>query len=399
MIFVYVPLAALLLYFSFRSVRGGIDYLAHFKHELAKPASGYAPFATVIAPCRGLDKGLAENLRSLLIQRYPSYEVLFVIDDPADPAAKIIEEVSREAAKPAKTVVAPPATTSSQKVKNLREAVRHADESSEILAFVDSDARPDRDWLRSLVAPLADETVGAATGYRWFLTSSSGLAGELCSAWNASIASALGPNTKSNFCWGGSMAIRGDVFERLDIRERWSGALSDDFAVTRAMKRAQMPIVFVPKALTASIQDCSFRGLFEFTNRQMKITRVYASQLWMLSFFGSGLFLLVMIWSAVLAVTSQALSFSWFAAVITLCAVSAMSFGKAWLRLKAVRLALPAYADAIERQRPFQLTLWLITPAVYFANCVAALLSRRIRWRGITYEMTSPEKTNVINYG
>ena len=30
----------------------------------------------------------------------------------------------------------------------------------------------------------------------------------MSSAWNASIASALGPNTKTNFCWGGSMAGR-----------------------------------------------------------------------------------------------------------------------------------------------------------------------------------------------
>ena len=39
----------------------------------------------------------------------------------------------------------------------------------EVLVFVDSDARPEKSWLKKLVAPLADETLGASTGYRWFL--------------------------------------------------------------------------------------------------------------------------------------------------------------------------------------------------------------------------------------
>src|SRR5437870_1718912 len=110
------------------------------------------------------------------------------------------------------------------------------------------------------------------------------------SVWNASIASALGPNTTSNFCWGGSMAIRRDVFDAVDMREKWLGTLSDDFAVTRAMNAAGLPIVFVPRALTASVEDCSLSKAVEFTNRQMKITRVYAMPLWLISFVGSGLF-------------------------------------------------------------------------------------------------------------
>ena len=125
------------------------------------------------------------------------------------------------------------------------------------------------------------------------------------SVWNASIASALGPNTSSNFCWGGSMAIRRDTFERLDMREKWRGTLSDDFAVTRTMDEANLPIVFVPQAMTAAVESCTFRGMIEFTTRQMKITRVYAPNLWLLSFVGSGLFNAVMIASILIAALSR----------------------------------------------------------------------------------------------
>jgi hypothetical protein len=38
-----------------------------------------------------------------------------------------------------------------------------------IIAFLDADSVPAADWLASLLAPLADPDVGAATGIRWFV--------------------------------------------------------------------------------------------------------------------------------------------------------------------------------------------------------------------------------------
>jgi hypothetical protein len=116
--------------------------------------------------------------------------------------------------------------------------VLRADPRSEVFIFADSDARPGRNWLSSLVAALENKNIGAATGYRWLIAPNPTLGSELCSAWNASIATALGPNTRSNFCWGGSMAISRDTFERLGIREKWAGTLSDDFALTHGVKGA-----------------------------------------------------------------------------------------------------------------------------------------------------------------
>jgi hypothetical protein len=43
-----------------------------------------------------------------------------------------------------------------------------------------------------------------------------------------------------------------------------------------------------------------------------------------------------------------------------------------------------------------QLTLWLITPAVFLYNSVAAGLSRRLTWRGTKYELKSPTETVII---
>ena len=397
MILLFYFFAVILILLSFKSFRGGIEYLRFFESQLAKPQPDYAPFVTVIAPCRGMDFGLADNLRALLEQNYPDYEVIFVVDDASDPAVTVMSDLlNRKNICESKLIIADKAKDCSQKNENLREAVLHAADRSEVFVFVDSDARPSKNWLSTLVAPLQLNTVGAATGYRWFISENPSFASELRSAWNASIASALGPNTKTNFCWGGSMAIRRNDFMQTEMREKWRTTLSDDFVVTKAINEAGLQIIFVPQALTASVENCSFSELLEFTTRQMKITRVYAPHLWLLSFFGSAVFNLVMIAAYLIVVVSSTNDFALFAAFVTLTLVTLFSIGKAWLRLSAVKLILTEYKTELTHQFWTQNTLWLLTPALFFYNSLAAWMSRRLKWRGITYELKSPTETVII---
>lgn len=398
MIFVFYFFAAVLVWLSLKSLRGGVAYLNFFRSELAKPLSEYKPFVSIVAPCRGLDAGLEQNLTALTEQDYPDYEVIFVVDDRVDPAVATIEKVIKAETRAARSVliVAPNAHGCSQKVENLREAVLHANPESEVFVFVDSDAKPSRGWLSALVAPLADKNIGAATGYRWFIAKNPTFGSEMRSVWNASIASALGPNTRSNFCWGGSMAIRREVFEAVEMREKWLGTLSDDFAVARAMNAASLPIVFVPQALTASVEDCSLGETVEFTNRQMKITRVYATPLWLVSFVGSGLFIAVMLTAFLTIILDRTNTLPVWISLGVLTFVTACSIGKAWLRLTAVRLVLTKYEAELKRQFWTQNTLWLLSPVLFLINSVTALFSRRMTWRGITYELISPSETVII---
>lgn len=419
--FAFYFLATILVFLSYKSVRGGINYLNFFKRELSQPKSDYTPFCSIIAPCRGLDEDLEANLSALFHQDFPNFEILFVVDDAQDEAVSVIKSLinRRETEKQrneenlfvktsasqrlsgenncfAKLVITGKAKDESQKVHNLREAVLEVSVNSKVFVLVDSDARPNKMWLRNLIAPVQDENIGCATGYRWFISKKNTFSSQMRSVWNASIASALGANTNSNFCWGGSMAIRRDVFEKLDMREKWRGTLSDDFAVTRAMKEAKLPIYFVPNCLTASVEDCTWRELLEFTTRQMKITRVYAPQLWIVSFLGSFLFNLVFVWGiGIIAVYSINTCAFWFA-LGSLILVSAFSIGKAWLRLNAAKLVLKSYERELNKQFWSQNMLWILSPALFFYNAFRALLSRKIVWRGIGYELKSHDKTVII---
>ncbi len=427
MIFVFYFFAAVLVFMSWKSLRGGIDYLNFFKKELSRSKSDWTPFVSIIAPCRGLDEDLEANLSALFEQDFPEYEILFVVDDENDEAVSVIqkiinrrdaetqrEDLEKDKEKKlfqknsaslrlcgknlvsTKLVVAGMATMSAGKAHNLRQAVLEVSDRSEVFVFVDSDARPAENWLRDLIAPLKDENIGAASGYRWFISKKFSFASEMRSVWNASIASALGANQKTNFCWGGSMAIRRETCEKLEIREKWRGVVSDDFAVTRAMKEAELPIRFVPQALTASIENCSFKELLEFTTRQMKITRVYAPNLWIQSFIGSFIFNLVFVWGIFILVFSPIAAFSFWVALASLVIVSIFSIGKAWLRLNAVKLVLKDFENELNRQFWTQNTLWILSPALFFYNAFSALLSRKIVWRGIKYELISPDQTKIL---
>ncbi len=402
--FVFYIFATLILWQGIVSLAGGFGYLAFVRREMRGSRDdevAFTPFATVVAPCRGLDQGLRENLAALFVQQYPAYEIIFVVDSETDDALPVIEEARRQWSRAenlqTRVVIAGKAIDSGQKVHNLRMAIPQVDPRSEVFVFVDTDARPRADWLGSLVAPLADKETGAATGYRWYVPVRGGLGSRVRAVWNASIASALGERTNRNFCWGGSTAIRRETIARLDMLERWRGTLSDDFALTRALREAKLPIRFVPNCLVASFEDCSIRELLEFTTRQMKITRVYSAHLWTIALVTNLFFVLVFFGGIALVVLRAAQEHSFALPLAFILGIYVLGTMKAYLRLQAVELPLAAHRTELRRDAASHLFLWPLASALYLYNALAAACSRRIEWRGLVYELKSPTETVIIS--
>ncbi len=398
---VYYFFAAVVIWLGVVSLVGGFRFLAYVRRETAKPKSGFTPRVSLIAPCRGLDQGLKENVSALFLLDYPDYEIIFVTGQEGDAAIKVINQARDELGDASQVrfriVIAGKANDSGQKVHNLRIAVNDIDQSSEAFVFVDSDARPGRDWLISLVAPLADKQVGAATGYRWFIPKRNNLWSQMQSVWNASIASALGDQLEKNFCWGGATAILRSTFERMDLQNRWRGTLSDDFTLTRVLRESDLGIRFVPSCLTACMEDSGFSQLLEFTTRQMKITRVYAPHLWKAALLGSALFVLVFFSGIALIIAGAIRGTGFVPPLIVVIVIFALGAGKAYVRWLAVRLPLVRYDSDLKRGLWAQLLLWPFTSALFLFNSICAGLSRRINWRGISYQLKSPTETVIIN--
>jgi len=435
----YYFLVVIAIWLGLLSLRGGLRFAAYVRRELGAPLSDYTPFVSVIAPFRGVEEGLWQNFAALFQQDYPAYQIIFVTDSPDDAALSLLHQLQSDkpqsdklqfvddfnknepqefdSTKPyllqkfageshdhlkiigqvnSQVMFAGPASDSGQKVHNLRHAVSSIDTRTEVIVFVDSDARPHANWLRSLVAPLVDANLGATTGYRWFVASPFHLAGQLRSVWNASIASALGAQRERNFCWGGSTAIRRQTFEKLGIAARWRGSVSDDFTLTSVLHEANLPIKFVPQCLLVSNGECGVHELLEFTNRQLKITRVYAAHLWKALLLGSAQFVLVFFGGFALLFVRWWFGLPSFAILICLGIIFGLGAAKAWIRLQAVKLALANYELSLDGSLPAQLLLWPFASALFLANAIAAGFSRRIRWRGISYELKSAREAVII---
>ena len=400
LLYTFYFFAGISLILGLLSLRGGVRFVRYLQKETAKELPDYTPFATVFVPCRGVDEGLKENILSLFAQDYPAFEIIFVSDSAGDAAFAVIEEARQSFHKQTgpviSTIVAGPATDSGQKVHNLRKAINNAHPQSEVFVFTDTDAQTQKFWLRALVAPLRDETFGATTGYRWFVAREGGFTSHLLSVWNAAIASALGERGEENFCWGGSTAIKRLTFEALRVADRWKGTVSDDFTITRVLQEAGRAVKFVPQCLTPSFHRSTPRELIEFTTRQLKITRAYASHLWRSVLIGSVIFTVTFFGGIAFVIVRAVLGASFATPLVLLLLIFAMGAAKSHLRLKAVGLIID---DEAMRRRTTTLAhvfLWPIASLLFLYNALAAALSRRITWRSISYELKSPTETVIL---
>jgi ceramide glucosyltransferase len=363
----------------------------------------YQPKAAVIVPCRGLEPGFEENIHAILTQDYRDYEVVFVTESENDPAHGVLARLlkqRRRLAPPTWMVVAGEAWGRGQKVHNLLAALDTLNSIGrvEALVFADSDMRPARNWLTELVAPLGDHLVGATTGYRWYLPSNEGrnlarnFASTLLSVWNASALALLGE--RSGFAWGGSMAIRRENFDKIGIKERWRGALSDDYVLTSAVHERGQRIKFVPQCLVTSRSEATVKDLFEFTTRQMRITRVYSPRVWRLACVSHGLFNLTF-WGGLLWLVISSLTRTPSRSLLTLLA-GVFLLGAVTGVMRAVVAARLLGAGHVRKWWAY-LSLGPVVSLVYLYNVIASARTRRIVWRDIAYDLISPNETVILH--
>ena len=369
------------------SLRAGQRRLRGVLAAIKDPPGEWTPPATLIVPLKGREEGLRENLQSLAALDYPDLELLLVVRHAADPA---VEEVQPLLSSRVRLVVAgtgPPAT--GEKIVNLLAAVAEARPASQVLAFADSDGRVSRDWLRALVSPLDDPRAGAATGYRWYFPEHGGLWPLLRSAWNSTIAGSFGAGPAA-FAWGGAMALRRETFREAGVAGFWIGAVSDDYRLTQAIRAAGLEIRYTPRAMVATVGDCSAREFLSWAVRQLTITRIYSPRLWW-----PGLAAHVVYCGAMAAGTLVVGGGGiWALPVWLLAFVPGMWRGV--MRLRAGRAMFPARSAWFDRYGWAYVLLMPLVTWIWLYEFLASLFRRQIEWRGNIYELRSATETRVL---
>lgn len=375
----------------------GLQWLAYARRRLRGDPGFFAPRAAVLCPCKGLEQGLDRNLTSLTEFEYGNYEIFFILASASDPAYSTVKRIAEHSRTPAHVIIAERPEDCGEKVNNLRVAIEQLAPEFEVLVFADSDGRPGKLWLRKLVGPLHDSRVGATTTMRWLIPNHSNLASALLAGWNASIVTMLSEDGE-NFCWGGGTAIRRSVFEQIGVLDEWSHSVSDDYSMTRALQRARRSIMFLPECLTPSYVDADVHSLLEFTNRQVLITRVYSKKKW------AAAALTHLLYCATLAIGAYVTAESWIAtlssfqlALLTFVPMLLAAIRGA-LRVAAVTEVLPGERSKVVAQAWIYILLGIFVPYLFLLNFVVSLFTRKIRWRGVTYELISPQQTRILAY-
>ena len=410
----FLLLSAALLAQSAWSLRDGYRFLAYLRRSLRAEPRGFHPAAAVIVPVRGVDAETERNIDALFAQDYPEYELIFAVARESDPSfASLTARCSpgrRNGAvrtprlpgapagrgpRAARVLLAGVTTERGEKVNNLLAGLRAVSPHAGVLVFADADARPRGDWLRSLIDPLGDPAVTVSTGFRWYLPGASA-ASRLRAAWDASIATLLGEH-RSNFAWGGSMAIRAEEFRRLKVAELyWARTVSDDYGLTRAVRDAGGWIRFEPRCLVPSMGGVTLGAFLRWANRQIIITRVYAHHLWAWGLASHALFCGTIAIGLAITLLGPGPRERLLAAG-SIVSIVLLGLAKAHLRTRVARLAFPEN-EQISQEASCYWRWWPLVPWIMLVNFVTAGFTRRIEWSGTAYRLISAEEVRVIQH-
>jgi ceramide glucosyltransferase len=122
----------------------------------------FTPPVSNLKPMRGVDPDAYDNLASFCRQDYPEYELVLCVDEDDEVVMPLVERLRRDF--PGRTIrvlYGSGRVATNDKVAKLARLVAEAE--NEVVVISDSDVRVAPDYLRTVVAPLADPKTGAVT--------------------------------------------------------------------------------------------------------------------------------------------------------------------------------------------------------------------------------------------
>jgi ceramide glucosyltransferase len=142
-----------------------LSVFAGLRHAFARrrppPAKAFHPPVSVLKPVRGLDPNTYSAFLSQVRQSYPEFEVLFGVNDDADPAIPEIRRLQVAFPHLRIELICSTARAANAKVGVLTDLAREARHA--VWVVNDSDIQVTPDYLSEVVAPLADPAVGVVT--------------------------------------------------------------------------------------------------------------------------------------------------------------------------------------------------------------------------------------------
>lgn len=380
-------------------------------------SENFAPPTAVILCLRGEDPSLDACLKSLIAQDFPNFEIHFVLDSRQDPALNTIQnflQENRDCQIKTKTVFLTenPETnniieTCSLKNQALIAAISAAEETIEVIALVDADGVVQKDWLSSLIEPLADQKVGAATGSRWFDPRERNPGSIVRQTWNAA---ALPQMNFYNIPWGGALAIKRSTIEDCELLRHWSTGFCEDTMLPKILAKKDYKLTQVRSVIVRSTESTTLWSAANWISRQLLTVRLHHSS-WPLVlghaiFSGACLLGIVIaifwcVWNQEYMQTSRL--------AITLLIFLAGNVALLQVIQIANRDGASLPEGSVERSNeisdhPFAISRGpgfsgaMLTQLLYPLIAIKAALMQKVQWRGITYRILPGKKISMDDY-
>lgn len=247
-----VPTLALLIPVVSGSLFSLLTVLTAWRFYARRGAAdaGTLPPVTVLKPIYGLDRDLEAGLLSFCNQDYPDFQLVMSLQRHDDPALALLRKL--EAQYPTRVTVvigdSPPSVNG--KVQNMvigMSAARH-----ELLVVSDSDVQAPRNYLRTMVPPLADLRLGYVCSlYR--IRGARNLAERLD---QLSINADFMPSViftymtrAAIFCLGASIAFRRTDLEAVGGMAAFADYLVEDHELGRRLHERGLDLRLVPMTI------------------------------------------------------------------------------------------------------------------------------------------------------
>jgi ceramide glucosyltransferase len=259
-------------------------FFGRARHDPQRDGDSLPP-VTVLKPLKGPGIELYANLASFCRQDYPApCQLVFGVEDARDPAVAVVQQLRRDF--PDRDIVLSVGWTpgANRKVANLRHMMRHARHA--VLVMSDSDIRVRPDYLRTMVAPLADPAVGLTTClYRG--VGGFGLPSLLESLFINTdfVPMALAAQVVQRFeyAFGASIALRREALDRIGGFAPLVEYLADDYVLGNRVAKAGYRLVLLPYIVDTVLDSVTLGDVWRHLLRWARTYRVCQPLNWFLT--------------------------------------------------------------------------------------------------------------------
>jgi ceramide glucosyltransferase len=341
------------------------------------------PSVTIVRPVRGRDVDAEANFTAALDTGYPGeVETLFLFDDAGDPGYPVacrVVEAHRASGRPGRAAVkvvgAPPAGVTG-KLNAMMAGERLA--QGELIAFGDSDTRPDRQVLRALVDALEPRPDVGCTFAPVVVDGAPLRAGDvgyamLINAWYGPSVALTARSGEVPFIMGQLMVFRREALDAIGGVGCARGQLVDDMHIGACVARAGYKNVMIRHPLKIATGGMSVAGFVKLFRRWLLFSRngLPPSFTWPMWLRG------VEFWVGALALAFAIATGHFFAALIP--AAGLVAFG-------ASLISLGRRFGGAEVPWRWAWLPYLIPIAAPMISA-ASMVHREVDWRGRAYAL------------